>query len=80
LQAEALKATKQTVVRSIDATLPAITLERWLQQQLGPRVEIVWEVNDCGEATGPSADQARDLPFCVEASAQVSGGRNPGKC
>ena len=76
VQAEALRTAKETVVRAIDSTLPAITLELWLQQQLGPGVEIAWEVNDCGEATGSSADNGRDLPFCVEASAQLREGRN----
>lgn len=75
VQAEALRATKHTIVRTIDSTLPAMTLERWLQQQLGPRIEIHCEVNDCGESTGSSADAGRDLPFCVEASALVRDGR-----
>ena len=76
LQAEALKVAHGTVARSIDAALPAIPLERWLQQQFGPEVKIAWEVNDCGEATGSSADVARDLPFCVEASARLRDGRD----
>ena len=76
LQAEAIRATKQKIVRTIDPTLPAMTLERWLQQQLGPQVEMAWEVNDCGEASGSAADAARDLPFCVGASAELPDGRN----
>jgi hypothetical protein len=38
-------------------------------------LEIAWEVNDCGETTGSPADIGRDLPFCVEASAALPGGR-----
>jgi len=60
VQAEAVRAAKATVVQTVDRTLPATTLESWLQQQLGPRVAIGWEVNDCGEATGSSADVGRD--------------------
>jgi len=75
LQTEALRTAKETIVQAIDSTLPAIPLELWLQQQLGPRAQIAWEINDCGEATGSSADFGRDLPFCVEASAQLREGR-----
>lgn len=69
LEAQAVKVMKETVVETINTGLPPMTLERWLQQQLGPRVEISWELNDCGEATGSSADVGRDPPFCAEASA-----------
>jgi hypothetical protein len=67
LEAQALRTAKATVIRTIDSALPAITLDLWLQQQLGSGVEIAWEVNDCGEATGSSADNRRDLPKRLKA-------------
>lgn len=30
-----------------------------------------YEIYDCGEQTGTSADRGRDFPMCVEASAQT---------
>ena len=32
-------------------------------------MKIKYEVNDCGEQTGTSADKGRDFPMCVEAMA-----------
>jgi hypothetical protein len=49
-------------------------LERWLGKLAERKTEIQWESNDCGEATGSPADSSRDLPVCVQASAQVVNG------
>ena len=54
---------KRVSVTSLDSTLPAVRLERWLAD-LGatPPSAITWEVNDCGEG-----GDGRQAPTCVEA-------------
>ena len=54
---------KRTSVASLDSTLPATPLERWLAEVRGiPPSAITWEVNDCGEG-----GDGRQAPTCVEA-------------
>lgn len=62
---------KKILVSSIDARLPKVSLEFFLNYESGG-APIHWEVNDCGEQTGnPSADQGRNFPACVEADFDV---------
>jgi hypothetical protein len=54
---------KRVPVASLDSTLPAVPLERWLADVRGiPVSAIRWEVNDCGEG-----GDGREAPTCVEA-------------
>ncbi len=56
-------AAKRVSVASLDSTLRAIPLERWLVELAGrPASSITWEVNDCGEG-----GDGRQSPICVEA-------------
>lgn len=62
---------KDTSVRSLDSTLPDVTLEFFLKTE-GGGVRISWEVNDCGEQTGnPEMDKDRDFPMCVSAELET---------
>ncbi|HEY7544189.1 MAG TPA: hypothetical protein VID27_04870, partial [Blastocatellia bacterium] len=67
---------KQIPVSRLDRSLPDQQLAEWLSQTVGAEAKIVWEVNDCGERTGSSADIGRDFPICVEARSELFGGRN----
>ena len=62
---------KKIEVSSLDARLPKVTLEFFLNYE-SEGSPIRWEVNDCGEQTGnPSTDQGRNFPVCVEADFDV---------
>ena len=65
---ELIRGARMVRTSSLDSTLPAIPLERWLLQQTGGmREKIEWEVNDCGEGgDGLSA------PTCVEGRVQLA--------
>ena len=65
---------KAIPVSQLDAKLPPVTFERWLQKEAGQGAHIAWEVNDCGEQTGGPEDEeqsASDFPVCVEANAKL---------
>ena len=48
--------------RQVDSTLADVPIGRWLHHVLGPRVEVDWSVDDCGEQA------ASDTSFlCVTA-------------
>lgn len=68
--------TKNLEVSEIDPHLPKQKLANWLSETLGPGAIIKWEVNDCGEQTGTSADRDRDLPFCAGIDAKLPDGRS----
>jgi hypothetical protein len=73
---EAIERAKNTIVRSVDSTLPNETLETWLRDLFGSGAKVAWEVNDCGEQTGdPQRDRDRDFPMCVDASVSLDRGR-----
>lgn len=65
-------AAKPTSVHTLDAALPGVPLEDWLGT-LAPGAAVSWEVNDCGEQTGTTADAGRDLPVCAEARLPLPG-------
>jgi hypothetical protein len=56
-----IPAAKGVSLSSLDSTLPALPLARWLST-LRPGAAIEWEVNDCGEG-----GDGRQAPTCVEA-------------
>lgn len=71
-----INAAKNTIVRDIDKTLPAVRLETWLQGVVGAPTPLTWGVTDCGEQTGnPALDRGRDFPICVEVIANLAGSR-----
>jgi hypothetical protein len=55
-------------VATLDSTMPAIPLERWLTRLAGPSHALSWEVNDCGEG-----GDGREAPTCVEAIVALRG-------
>jgi hypothetical protein len=58
---------KNTLVSSLDSSLPKVSLEFFLKYESGG-APIQWEVNNCVEQAGnPPTDRAGDPPICVEA-------------
>ena len=70
---KAIAYTKAILVSTLDPKLPAIPFERWLIKEAGEGAQINWEVNDCGEQTGPAEEEENenDIPMCVEAEAHL---------
>ncbi|HEX7336096.1 MAG TPA: nuclear transport factor 2 family protein [Gemmatimonadales bacterium] len=65
---ELLRRARMVRMSSLDSTLPAVSLERWLlQQAAGAGAKVEWEVNDCGEGGDGLA-----APTCVEGRVQVA--------
>jgi hypothetical protein len=62
---------KAIPVSQLDAKLPSVPLEQWLEKQAGEGARITWEVNDCGEQGGSPQEGERDFPVCVEADAHL---------
>ena len=60
----------------LDSALPKQRFDDWFRKLVGPKVEIRWEANDCGEQTGSPTDRGRDFPVCAEAIAVFSDGRS----
>ena len=64
---------QRTAVNRLDRALTSRQpLAVWFRQLVGPETSVQWEVNDCGEATGTSADMGRNLPICVQAIASLT--------
>jgi hypothetical protein len=75
LAKRAVEATQGSSVHAIDTTLADARFDEWFRKAVGPDAKISWELNDCGESSGSPADSARDLPACVEVSADWGDGR-----
>jgi hypothetical protein len=68
---KAISFAKAIPVSQLDKKLPATPFERWLTIQAGAGAQMTWEVTDCGEQTGTTADSGRDFPMCVEVNAHT---------
>jgi len=63
----------------LDTLCPKIPFMTWFKSVVGGSAKLQWEVNDCGEQTGvPAVDQQRDLPVCLEVSADLPDNRKVG--
>jgi hypothetical protein len=67
-EAALVRLAQRVRVSSLDSTLPATDLARWLAAQTAvDRSAIRWEVNDCGEG-----GDGRTAPTCVEAAVDLA--------
>jgi hypothetical protein len=74
-QAAVINAGKNSVVRDLDRTLPAVRFETWLQGLVGSGAALQWRVTDCGEQDGRPNSGVRDVPICAEVDVQLPGSR-----
>jgi hypothetical protein len=66
----AIQRAKTVLASSLDATLPKVSLEFFLNYESGGAA-IQWEVTDCGGQTGsPTKDRGGDKLMCVQADFQ----------
>lgn len=72
LEAATIKYAKSYLVSRIEKGLPSKPIGIWFQELVGKKLAISWEINDCGEQTGTSADRGRDFPMCIDAIAKQS--------
>lgn len=71
-QRETINYAKKYPVSLLEPGLDAIPLEKWLETILGVHALIEWDIDDCGEQTGTSADRGRDFPMCVSTRTQLA--------
>jgi hypothetical protein len=69
-QVEVIDYAKKYLVSDIEPNVPKMSFADWFQQIAGKEAKIVWDINDCGEQTGTSADRGRDFPMCLGAEAE----------
>ena len=62
--ADIIKAVKETKASDIEAGLPNIVYENWIQENFKYGEKATWEINDCGEGSDTENPRA---PTCVEA-------------
>ena len=65
-----VKAAKKTKVSDLEAGMPDITLEKWVESLAENGDTICWEVNDCGEQDG--LRRLEDCPLCAEVQVGTS--------
>lgn len=70
--AAAIRYARNVSVAKIEKGMPLIRFDSWFRRLARKGMKITYEVNDCGEQTGTSADKGRDFPVCVEARADNS--------
>lgn len=75
LETRAIARVKHTPASRLEAGLPKQRFADWFKKVVGPSAKIDWELDDCGEQTGTSADIGRDFPACVTAAAVLPDGR-----
>ncbi|HEX3102727.1 MAG TPA: hypothetical protein VHQ01_13075 [Pyrinomonadaceae bacterium] len=67
--AAAIRYARNISVSRIEKGMPLIRFDPWFRSLVRKGMKVTYEVNDCGEQTGTSADRGRDFPMCVEARA-----------
>ncbi len=70
-EAAAIRYARNISVSKIEKGMPLIRFDKWFRSLGGAKLKVKYEVNDCGEQTGTSADRGRDFPMCVEATAET---------
>jgi len=71
-EAQSVIRIKRLDVSKLDPGLPKQPFAAWLTNFVDSKSKITWEINDCGEQTGDSADKERNIPTCVQAEATTS--------
>jgi hypothetical protein len=68
-RARVIRQVQGASARTIDGSLPAMPLERWLRRTLGVTAMVEWSVGGCDLVDVPEAMQ-RGYPRCVEVNAR----------
>jgi hypothetical protein len=75
LDSVAIQQARNVLVSQLDPKLPRINFSEWLKMEAGPAASISWDTNDCGEQTGDTATNPKEIPICAEATAKMHDGR-----
>jgi TonB family protein len=65
---QAISRVQQLNVSQLDSSLRARSLSSWLQQVVGPRAGMSWQLTDCGDHA-ESPESGGEIQACVEMSA-----------
>ena len=72
---QALSTAQATPASDLDEHLPGRPFGGWLEQSLGAKAGVVWQLAECGEEITASGGTERDLPACAEINAFLPDGR-----
>jgi hypothetical protein len=61
---------RATTAVTVEASLPRVSLEAWLQSALGRAVRVTWRISDCDLKPDPP-EPAEGYPVCVAAEAST---------
>jgi TonB family protein len=69
LENQAISRVQQISVAQLDAGLPDRPFGLWINQIVGPRAGVSWQLTDCGEQTNTSTGSEREIQACVDMTA-----------
>ncbi|HKX30312.1 MAG TPA: energy transducer TonB [Blastocatellia bacterium] len=72
---QALTSVQQMFASSLDPELPSRPFQTWLNEVIGPRAGVVWQLTECGEGIVNAGEPGPDLPACAEVNASLPDGR-----
>jgi TonB family protein len=72
---QALSSVQGMSASDLDSKLAGNPFSIWLNQILGPKAGVVWQLTECGERIVASDETGHDLPACAEINASLPDGR-----
>jgi TonB family protein len=66
---QALALVQAMPASDLDAKLPGRSFAGWVEQVIGPRAGVVWQLTECGEQIGAPGESGQDMPACAEINA-----------
>src|SRR5262245_58150279 len=72
---QALSLVQEISASDLDAKLAGSPFATWINQIIGPKAGVVWQLTECGERVGAPAETEHDLLACAEVNAKLPDGR-----
>jgi protein TonB len=72
---QALSSVQGMSASDLDARLSGSPFAIWINQIIGPKAGVVWQLTECGERIVASDGPGHDLPACAEVNANLPDGR-----
>lgn len=66
---QALSLVKTTLASDLDAKLPGLPFAKWLEQIVGAKAGMIWQLTECGKQVVTAGGTEIDLPACAEFNA-----------
>jgi TonB family protein len=66
---QALSLVKTMPASDLDAKLPGLPFAKWLEQVIGLKAGMIWQLTECGKQVVTAGETEIDLPACAEFNA-----------